>query len=197
MFRNVFVLEAITVQIGTDGQTTQGPMEDAAALSLNLVEVAATSPLVFGAQPILTFNDPTAVPFDATNAATTPLYLTFDLPRQLLDCNTLYSFTITSSSVMDRGFSIERSTTNTFAGGDGLFTGANGVATLRPNDDAVFFLQGFILGDVDCNGVFDFLDIGPLIIILTSGTFNEKADANGDGVINFLDIAPFIILFSC
>lgn len=49
-----------------------------------------------------------------------------------------------------------------------------------------------IAGDINCDGIVDFLDIFPFIEILSSGTFSAKADINGDQFVNFLDIGPFI-----
>ena len=153
------------------------------------------------------FSDPTAVPFDATTAATTPLYLTFDLDAAstaalgTLSSGTLYAFTITSSSTTDPSFRIERSLTDDFADGNGIFTNFDGIPTLRGPDDALFFLQGtiigapqFPLGDVDCSGEVDFLDIGPLIALLSEGGFSDKADVDQSEAVDFLDIGPFIAL---
>ena len=49
-----------------------------------------------------------------------------------------------------------------------------------------------LLGDVNLDGIVNFLDISPFIIRLTSGALLAQADINQDGIINFLDIAPFI-----
>ena len=49
-----------------------------------------------------------------------------------------------------------------------------------------------LLGDVNRDGVVNFLDIGPFIEILSTDTFVEEADVNQNGVVNFLDIGPFI-----
>lgn len=49
-----------------------------------------------------------------------------------------------------------------------------------------------ILGDVDMNGVVEFLDINPFIGILTSNGFQCEADCDEDGMVTFLDIQPFI-----
>lgn len=51
-------------------------------------------------------------------------------------------------------------------------------------------------GDVDLNGVVNFLDINAFIGILGSGTFQVEADANCDEAVNFLDIAPFIAILA-
>ena len=50
-----------------------------------------------------------------------------------------------------------------------------------------------LLGDVNLDGVVNFLDIAPFINLLANtNVFQEEGDLNEDGVINFLDIAPFI-----
>ena len=51
-----------------------------------------------------------------------------------------------------------------------------------------------LLGDVDLDGVVNFLDIGPFIALLLNGDFQVEADTNEDGVVNFLDIGPFIVI---
>ena len=51
-------------------------------------------------------------------------------------------------------------------------------------------------GDVNLDGIVNFLDISPFIMALTMGNmgkFQAQADCNDDGVVNFLDISPFII----
>ena len=53
-----------------------------------------------------------------------------------------------------------------------------------------------MLGDVNCDGAINFLDISPFIAALTSSEYSSKADANQDGVVNFLDIAPFIAILT-
>ena len=53
-----------------------------------------------------------------------------------------------------------------------------------------------LLGDINVNGVVDFLDISPFIIVLTSGIDQAEADINQNGIVNFLDIAPFINILS-
>ena len=49
-----------------------------------------------------------------------------------------------------------------------------------------------ILGDVDRNGVVDFLDIVPFIDVVTGGVLQAEADTDQNGVVDFLDIVPFI-----
>ena len=53
-----------------------------------------------------------------------------------------------------------------------------------------------LLGDVNQDGVVNFLDIAPFIGALSGGGFQAEADINQDGILNFLDIAPFIGVLS-
>ena len=47
-------------------------------------------------------------------------------------------------------------------------------------------------GDVDLNGVVDFLDISPFVNVLVNNQFQLEADVNKDGLVNLQDIGPFI-----
>lgn len=49
-----------------------------------------------------------------------------------------------------------------------------------------------LLGDVNQDGVVNFLDIAPFISLLSSGGILEEADFNDNGMVDFLDIGPFI-----
>ena len=53
-----------------------------------------------------------------------------------------------------------------------------------------------LYGDVNLDGVIDFLDIAPFISVLASGVFQAEADIDMSGEVNFLDIAPFINILS-
>ena len=53
-----------------------------------------------------------------------------------------------------------------------------------------------LLGDVNLDGVVNFLDIAPFIALLSNGGFQDEADTNQDGAVNFLDIAPFIAILA-
>ena len=53
-----------------------------------------------------------------------------------------------------------------------------------------------LLGDVNLDGVVDFLDIPPFIAILSSGEFRAEADCDGSGSVDFLDISPFVAILS-
>ena len=52
------------------------------------------------------------------------------------------------------------------------------------------------MGDANLNGVVNFLDISPFIVILSGGDFLGQADTNEDGTVDFLDISPFVALLS-
>lgn len=61
-------------------------------------------------------------------------------------------------------------------------------------DDVNFaIVSPVLLGDVDQNGVVNFLDIAPFIALLTSVTYQIEADVNQDDIVTFLDIGPFIM----
>ena len=53
-----------------------------------------------------------------------------------------------------------------------------------------------LLGDVNCDGEVNLLDVGPFVELITSGGFSEKADINQDGTVDLLDVAPFVELLT-
>lgn len=53
-----------------------------------------------------------------------------------------------------------------------------------------------LIGDVNLDGVVNFLDINPFIERLSTVTYQFEADANQDNVINFLDISAFIAILA-
>ena len=53
-----------------------------------------------------------------------------------------------------------------------------------------------LLGDVNCDGVVDLLDVAPFVEAITLGIFDEKADVNEDGVVDLLDVAPFVAILT-
>ena len=57
-------------------------------------------------------------------------------------------------------------------------------------------VSAVLLGDVDQDGVVNFLDIASFIVILTNGPYLAEADCNEDGVVDFLDIDPFIAILT-
>lgn len=63
-------------------------------------------------------------------------------------------------------------------------------------DISPLFESDILLGDVDRNGIVNFLDIAPFIALLTTADFQQEADMDLNGTVNFLDIAPFITALS-
>ena len=61
-------------------------------------------------------------------------------------------------------------------------------------EGAISAVRLVLLGDVNLDGVVNFLDISPLIGLLTTSVYQIEADTNQDRSVNFLDIAPFIDL---
>ena len=57
-------------------------------------------------------------------------------------------------------------------------------------------MQGVILGDVNRDGVANFLDIYPFIMLLQNNQYQVEADINQCGVVNFMQIAPFILVLA-
>ncbi|MEM9409627.1 MAG: hypothetical protein AAGA30_00845 [Planctomycetota bacterium] len=49
-----------------------------------------------------------------------------------------------------------------------------------------------LMGDVNCDGSVDLLDVAPFVDLITSGGFSAKADFTGDGMVTLLDVAPFV-----
>ena len=56
--------------------------------------------------------------------------------------------------------------------------------------------NNFLIGDVNCDGVVDLLDVAPFVDAISAGDYVPKADINQDGVVNLLDVAPFVELLS-
>ncbi len=56
-------------------------------------------------------------------------------------------------------------------------------------------VASFVLGDINCDGDVNLLDVAPFVDALT-GMYNAKADINEDGVVDLLDVAPFVDLFT-
>ena len=53
-----------------------------------------------------------------------------------------------------------------------------------------------LFGDVNCDGIVDFLDIAPFIALLSNGEFKAQADIDLSGMVDFLDIPPFIAILT-
>ena len=100
----------------------------------------------------------------------------------LIDTGTAVAGEYTISLSTDGQSSI--SSTSNF---DQTFTSTIGTLTLA---DPV------LLGDVNLDGVVNFLDISPFISLLAVSGMQAEADTNQDGMVNFLDISPFITILS-
>ena len=70
-----------------------------------------------------------------------------------------------------------------------LNTGPGDTITIPGGDGAPDVV---LLGDVNLDGMVNFLDIAPFISRLADMENQAEADLNEDGVVNFLDISPFI-----
>ena len=55
---------------------------------------------------------------------------------------------------------------------------------------------GGLVGDVNCDGDIDLLDVEPFVALLTANEFDAKADINGDGTVDSLDVGPFVDLLT-
>ena len=62
----------------------------------------------------------------------------------------------------------------------------------HPHGEITFVGDAVLLGDVNMDGIVDFLDIQPFIDLLAGQMFQAEADINSDGSVNFFDIQPFI-----
>lgn len=101
------------------------------------------------------------------------------------------------TSTLDEGgeyalftFNTGTDTTQTFSATE-LTTGiaVNGFQLTTP-------MMKSLLGDVNCDGNVDLLDVSPFVQLITSGEFSTKADINGDGAVDLLDIGPFVELLT-
>ena len=62
--------------------------------------------------------------------------------------------------------------------------------------DAIAEDTDVLVGDVNCDGSIDLLDVAPFVALVTTGDFSEKADINADGNVDLLDVAPFVTLLT-
>ncbi len=106
--------------------------------------------------------------------------------------NVVDEFTEVSLEPLGGADEISFSLSSTSSGGYGLNT-----PTFIAIDDLTFAVaEPGLLGDVNLDDTVDFLDISPLILVLSSGAFQAEADIDQNGEVNFLDIAPFIQVLS-
>ncbi len=54
------------------------------------------------------------------------------------------------------------------------------------------FFERTLLGDVNCDGEVNLLDVNPFVELLASGGYSPKADMNMDGAVDLLDVNLFI-----
>ncbi len=57
-------------------------------------------------------------------------------------------------------------------------------------------LDPLLIGDINCDGVIDLLDVDPFVNLLVSGEFLDKADLNSDGFVTLLDVPLFVDLLT-
>lgn len=110
------------------------------------------------------------------------------------------------------GMDVKLSSSEMFVSTQGGFAGPTcdiGEVTLEgvPDTDGVFFYSSsdcpfedcdvtILLGDVNCDGDVNLLDVAPFVDVLTSAGFSDKADINQDGSVDLLDVAPFVSLLA-
>ena len=73
-------------------------------------------------------------------------------------------------------------------GNDVWFSSKEGNATPQ----LLINLNEVLLGDINCDGVVDLLDVQPFIAVLSNGEYSVKADFDSDGAITLLDVGPFV-----
>ncbi len=119
-----------------------------------------------------------------------------DNPTQgiLQDAEQLQAIGNFSGTIDDIGRGVSASTLGTVLVTG--FTSGDDIMGEVSSDAFIVELSAPILGDVNCDGVVDLLDVQPFVDLLTSGGFSDKADINGDGVVDLLDVGPFVDLIS-
>ena len=70
--------------------------------------------------------------------------------------------------------------------------GTEGMTCTRDQNSAWESFAFNVLGDVNCDGVLNLLDVSPFVELLSNGQYSAKADFNSDGVVNLLDVAGFV-----
>ena len=54
----------------------------------------------------------------------------------------------------------------------------------------------FLLGDANCDGSVNLLDVPVFVDLILDNQFDVKADINSDGLVNLLDVEPFVALIA-
>ena len=111
----------------------------------------------------------------------------------------------------DQGNASMRQIANVFFSGEIFATGnSDGVQRCFNDSGQLTFVANFtdgsegifvatidvVLGDVNCDGEVNLLDVAPFVDLISAGGFSVKADINEDGSVNLLDVAPFVALLS-
>ncbi|MEM9413307.1 MAG: dockerin type I domain-containing protein [Planctomycetota bacterium] len=64
-------------------------------------------------------------------------------------------------------------------------------------DDLSFAIDNEdLIGDANCDGEVNLLDVAPFVEAISTGVFILKADVNQDGSVDLLDVAPFVDLLT-
>lgn len=95
--------------------------------------------------------------------------------------------------------SVDGNTTGQFAGlPEGAVVGNPGgieitiTYTAVDGNDIALVTEGFLAGDVNCDGIANLLDVEPFVAAVSNGVFNSKADIDGNGSVDLLDVSPFV-----
>lgn len=78
----------------------------------------------------------------------------------------------------------------------GILTGGPTLTTTARIDNLSITVSSQIVGDINCDGEVNLLDVAPFVELITTGGFLDKADVNEDGVVDLLDVSPFVALLS-
>ena len=88
------------------------------------------------------------------------------------------------------------STTITGKAGDGLIVNGNSIVDAAFTTATINSKSSLIVGDINCDGLVNLLDVDPFVDLLSNNEFEPKADINQDGELDLLDVAPFVNLLS-
>ncbi len=64
------------------------------------------------------------------------------------------------------------------------------------DDDPMEIFGRNQVGDANCDGIVNLLDVAPFVDLLTLGQYLDKADINQNGMVSLLDVQPFVNLLS-
>ena len=78
----------------------------------------------------------------------------------------------------------------------GVVISSSNILRIDLTNVTVTAIPDVVLGDVNCDGVVDLLDVAPFVAAIANGEFLAKADINQDGEVNLMDVDPFVDLLS-